>query len=36
MKKKKRGKQFFIWGMLTVPMMMPTLAGAIDKVDKEL
>ena len=36
MKKKMTGKQFFVWGMLAVPMMMPALAGAIDKVDKQL
>jgi len=36
MKKKMKGRELLVLGMLTVPMMIPGLAGAIDKVDKAL
>jgi hypothetical protein len=36
MKKKLKGREFLVLGMLAVPMLLPGVAGAMDKVDSEL
>ena len=36
MKKKMIGREFLVMGMLAVPMLLPQMAGAMDKVDTQL